>query len=194
MATINTFRNVRARLTRQGHAAPLSGWVTHLVREEARMRLWNYVPLVGGERVRCECFSQGTVARFNGAVIAQAREEIAIRVVGTIAYGPSEETPRIFASGLEGELKGPHGNGTMVVLDVSPVSLGVMVDAEFSPTDELHMEMGTAMGPLSAKVSIANVRPDPTSPGCFRMGLHIVDMGRLDRARWGRLIAEHAEA
>lgn len=195
MATaINTFRNVRARLNRRGDDNVLTGWVTHLAREEARVRLWNFVPFDAGERVSCECFGQGTVARFVGQVIAQADRDLAINLVGSISYAPSGEPPRIYVAGLRGKLDGPEGGATMEVLDLSPVGLGVLVDLDFAVTNELRMEMPTEMGPVTARVSIANKRPDAARPGSFRMGLQIVDMSRLDYARWGRLVAERSEA
>ena len=158
------------------------------------MRLWTYLPLEQGECLRCECFGQGTVASFRGSVIGQSAQEVALGILGTIAYAPSSETPRILATGLAGEIKGPASTGTMYVLDVSPTSLGCVVDTEFSPKDELQMSLASEMGSIDARVAIANVRPDPSSPGCFRLGLNIVDMSRLDRARWGRLVLERAEA
>lgn len=193
-AAITTFRNVRARLNRSQNDRWLAGWVTHLAREEARIRLWNFVPLHCEERVRCECYGQGTVARFGGRIVAQAGQELAIELIGSISYAPSEETPRIYASGLVGHVQGPDGGASMTVLDVSPLSLGVLVDAEFAANEELAIDLPTEMGPIAASVSVANCRPDAESPGYFRVGLHIVEMTRLDRARWGRLVAERAEA
>ena len=193
-AAITTFRNVRARLNRAENDRWLAGWVTHLAREEARIRLWNFVPMSGGERVQCECYGQGTVARFSGKVVAQAGQDLAIDLVGSISYAPSEETPRIYATGLVGALEGPDGSTPITVLDVSPLSLGGLVEGVFCPNSELALELPTEMGPITAAVSVANCRADAESPGFYRVGLHIVDMARLDRARWGRLVAERAEA
>lgn len=193
-AAINTFRNVRARLNRETDDRWLAGWVIHLAREEARVRLWDAVPLASGERVSCECYGQGTLAKFAGKVLAQAGQDLAIDLVGSISYAPSEETPRIYATGLVGGLEGPDGRGAMTVLDVSPLSLGILVDAAFPANSELAMVLPTEMGPIAATVTVANCRPDPESPGYYRTGLHIVEMARLDRARWGRLVVERAEA
>ena len=193
-ATIRTFRNVRVRLNRVGEGTWLAGWVTHLARDEARIRLWDYVPLKTQERIAGECYGQGTVARFNGKVLAQAGQEIAIDLIGSISYAPSEETPRIYAEGLVGQLEAPEGSAAMQVLDVSPISLGVIADCSFGSGDELTRDLPTEMGPISARVTVANCRADTENPEHFRMGLHIVDMARLDRARWGRLVVERAEA
>lgn len=193
-ASITTFRNVRSRLKRLNGNTWLAGWVTHLAREESRIRLWNNVPMVLGERVSCECYGQGIVARFQGKVLAQASENLAITVLGSISYAPSEETPRIYASGLVGQLEGPNGAANMNVLDLSPQSLGATVDVEFNIGTVLTMHLSTEMGPIEACVSVANSRPDPALHGHFRVGMHILDIQRLDRARWGRLVSERAEA
>lgn len=193
-AAITTFRNVRARLNPAGEKGWLTGWVMHLAREESRIRLWSFVSLPIGSRVACECYGQGTVARFTGTVLAQAGKDVAIDLVGSITYSPSDETPRIYTTGLAGELIGGDGPYAMTVLDVSPLSLGVLTDREFSAHDELSMELPTKMGPVAASVCVMNCRPDPDSPGQFRLGLNIIDMPRLDRARWGRLVVERAEA
>ena len=193
-APIKTFRNVRVRLQRRATGAWLSGWVTHLARDEARVRLWHPLPLEIDEQISGECYGQGTVARFNGKVIAQAGQNIAIDLLGSISYAPSEETPRIYAAGLVGQLVAREGNATMQVLDVSPLSLGVLVDAAFDPGAEMTMELPTEMGPVAARVTVANCRAEGGSADHYRMGLHITDMARLDRARWGRLVSERAEA
>ena len=193
-AAITTFRNVRARLKTPDEERWLTGWVMHLAREESRIRLWSFVPLGIGSRVVCDCYGQGTVARFVGTILAQAGCDVAIDLVGSISYSPSDETPRIYAVGLEGEIKLEDETFAMTVLDVSPLSLGIMVDREFSANDALGMELTTEMGPISAEVCVANCRPDPDHPGHFRMGINIVSMPRLDRARWGRLVVERSEA
>lgn len=192
-AAINTFRNVRARLSRPGDTEWLSGWVTHLAREEARIRICNF-NVLSGQEVVCECYGQGTIARFSGKVFAQADMDLAIELSGSISYAPSQETPRIYAAGLVGQVEGPDGGGTITVLDVSPLSLGVLSDVAFGPMTELAVDLPTEMGPIAATVTVANCRPDPESPGFFRIGLNIVDMARLDRARWGRLVIERSEA
>jgi hypothetical protein len=193
-ASIRTFRNVRVRLHRRNSDKWLAGWVTHLARDEARVRLWSHIPFDVNEPVAGECYGQGTVARFNGRVFAQANLDIAVSLIGSISYAPSEETPRIFASGLHGHLEGHRGAAAIQVLDVSPLSLGVLADGGFDSGDRLTLAMPTEMGPVVAKVSVANCREDSNAPGQFRIGLHIDDMARLDRARWGRLVAERAEA
>lgn len=193
-ASIRTFRNVRVRLHRRNSDKWLAGWVTHLARDEARVRLWSHVPFEVNEPVAGECYGQGTVARFSGKVFAQANLDIAISLLGSISYAPSEETPRIFAAGLHGQLEGHRGTAEIQVLDVSPLSLGVLADKGFDSGDHLTLAMPTEMGPVAAKVSVANCREDSKAPGQFRIGLHIEDMARLDRARWGRLVAERAEA
>lgn len=194
MSSIKTFRNVRARLQRRTSGEWMSGWVTHLVREEARVRLWTPIPLLTNEPIVGECYGQGTLARFSGRLLAQAGQEISIGVIGSISYAPSEETPRICATGLVGQLGSRESCAAMQVLDVSPASLGALVDLEFDPGAELTMDLPSEMGPITARVSVANCRPDPEMPERFRIGMHILDMARLDRARWGRLVAERAEA
>ena len=146
------------------------------------------------EPVEGECYGQGTVARFTGKVFAQANLDIAITLNGSISFAPSEETPRIYATGLSGQLKGHEKSASLQVLDVSPLSLGVLADCGFDNGECLTMALPTEMGPVAASVSVANCREDPDVPGRFRLGLHIDDMARLDRARWGRLVAERAEA
>ena len=193
-ASINTFTNVRACLTRASDSRPLGSWVTHLAREEARLRMWDSIAMGNGERIQCECYGQGTVARFGGRVVAQAGQEIAIELVGSISYAPSEEAPRIRASGLEGTLQSGSGPANMTVLDLSPLSLGALVDRELDSNIRLTMMLPTEMGGIVAEVSVANCRPAPESPGQFRVGLHLHDMARLDRARWGRLVIERSEA
>lgn len=193
-AAITTFRNVRARLHAVGEEQWLAGWVTHLSREEARIRLWNLVPFKVGSRVVCECYGQGTVARFVATVLAQAGPDLAFDLIGSISYSPSDETPRIYTTGLAGELTDGGETAAMTVLDVSPLSLGVLVDRAFAAGQELTMELPTEMGPISAKVCVANCRPDPDREGSFRIGVNVVEMPRLDRARWGRLIVERSEA
>ena len=193
-APIKTFRNVRVLLRRGKTGEWIAGWVTHLARDEARIRLWNYLPLDPGESLAGECYGQGTVARFNGKMLAQAGPDLAIEIAGSISYAPSEETPRICAAGLVGKLETRDGTATMQVVDVSPLSLGAFVDAIYEPGAELTMELSTEMGPIAARVSVANCRTEGGIADHYRVGLHILDMARLDRARWGRLVSERAEA
>lgn len=191
---ITTFRNVRARLNRTASDTWLSGWVTHLAREEARLRLWGFVPLTTHERIVCECYGQGTVAKFNGVVIGQVGQDVAIDLIGSIFYTPSNETPRIYAPGLEGTLTAETVRSRMMLMDLSAKSLGVLADAEFRVGQQMSMELPNPGGPIMAKVSVANCRADVDDATHFRVGLHIVDMSRLDLARWSRLVADSAEA
>jgi hypothetical protein len=193
-AAIRTFRNVRIRIHRRASDKWLAGWVTHLARDEARVRLWSHVPFEENELVNGECYGQGTVARFTGRVFAQSNLDVAINLHGSISYAPSEETPRICATGLAGKLAGLEKTVNVQVLDVSPDSLGILADGAFDAGDELTLALPTEMGPVGARVSVANCREDPDCPEHFRMGLHLVELARLDRARWGRLVAERAEA
>ncbi len=193
-AAIKTFRNVRVRIHRLNSDSWVAGWVSHLARDEARIRLWSPIAFEENEPVSGECYGQGTVARFVGRIFAQASHEAAIALSGSISYAPSEETPRIWATGLSGQIASRTREATMRVLDVSPLSLGILSSAEFTSEEDLTMNLPSEMGPITAKVSVANCREDGESPPRYRIGLHIVEMARLDTARWGRLVAERAEA
>ncbi len=193
-AAIKTFRNVRVRIHRRNSDKWVAGWVSHLARDEARIRLWSPIDFEENEPVSGECYGQGTVARFVGRIFAQASHEVAIALSGSISYAPSEETPRIFATGLSGRISGNGQDAAMRVLDVSPLSLGIVANYAFAPSEDLTMTLPSEMGPITATVSVANCREDGDTPGRYRIGLHIVTMARLDTARWGRLVAERAEA
>lgn len=189
---IRTFTNVRARLFRVQDGKWLSGWVMNLAREEARIKLSGPIALTAGEQLVGECYGLGTVARFQGTLVGQAGLEIAIHVIGSVTFGPSEETPRIQTSGLHGVLHSGVGTSPLEVLDVSPESMGVVVSQPFEPGAELMITLPTEMGPIEGQVSVANCRDDHEREGHFRMGLHIVQLDRLARARWSRLVTERA--
>ena len=192
--SIKTFRHVRARvrIERLGEWRP--AWVTHIVPERAQLRLGAFALLGAQERLSVECYGDGALVRFGGVAIAQAGQDVAIAVVGSLTFGPSEESVRLSVEGVSGSVWGEREEAGLVVVDASPESLGALVDAPLAPGTVLGMRLATPLGPFEATVGVVNCRPEPGGSGHHRVGLRIVGASRLDAALWNRMLAERAES
>lgn len=193
-ASIRTFRHVRARVQRLNEEKWRPAWVEHIAQEDARIRLQSFACLRAREEVVVECYGDGTLVRFVGTVIAQAGQEFAMSITGSMTFEPSRESVRLCVENISGFLEGNGLKTSFIALDVSPKSLGGLADRAFTPTIGLRLSLQLSGGVFEAEVGVANCRADPSEPGYFRIGLHILQASRLDGALWTRMLIERAEA
>ncbi len=189
---VKTFRNARCRFLIVKEGRWHAGWTQHLAQGEARVRLKTFVGLATGEEVVGECYGDGAVVRFSGRVAAQMGQEVSIGIVGSLGFETCHESIRIEVVGIEGTLHIEGGEQPMIVADVSPASLGGFTGVPLRVGTVHDLTLRRANETIQCRVGVANCQADPTEAGACRVGFRIVELSRLDGARWSRLIDEMA--
>jgi len=183
---IKTFRNVRSRVYRPDGDVAMAGWVKKLEQHLVVIRLNAYTSLQVGERLNGECSGDGVSARFEGVVASQAGQDVTVYFTNALTYEPSDTTIRIKAEGVDGKLTEGVNTVDLLVMDISPGGLGGIVERPIGMGVLMDMCILKDAEQIRAKVKVMNCRIN--QDGCYRAGFTIVQIGRLDEARWTRLI------
>ena len=190
---IRTFRNARCRVLHARAGSWHGGWTRHLAQDEARVRFRDPIALAAGDEVVAQCYGDGTVATFAGRVLEVAGSEAAIRIVGSVGFATSREAIRIAASGIHGTLTAEDGEFDLLVEDVSPEGVGGLTATVPAVGAVLGLTVRMGAEAVALRVAVMNRRLSPEHEGGCRLGLRIVELARLDAARWNRLIEAMAE-
>ena len=189
---IRTFRNVRARVLRTEEGLWHSGWTKHMAHDEARIRLKSFTAFAVGTRVIGECYGDGTLVRFAGLLTGQMGQEIAVQICGSLGFERHHEAVRIGVEGVFGMLNDEEATYCLAVTDVSPESLGGMLDRSVRVGAFLDLQVNSPLGEIEGRVSVVYCKAVPE--GGYRVGLRIIDVPRLDSARWARFVVDMAAA
>lgn len=189
-----TFRNTRARFMCDPDGIWLAGWTTHLGHDEVRVQLKAFTPVREGASVHGECYGDGARVRFSGSVVVQQGQDVVIRTTGSLVFDKHHESIRISVEGVTGRIETDAGPLELLVVDVSPESLGGLVAMPLPMGKPLDLVIGAGPTDLRCRAEVVNFRADAIERGIYRVGLRVSGFSRLDAPRWTRFIEERAAA
>ncbi|MER3495393.1 MAG: hypothetical protein C4320_00310 [Armatimonadota bacterium] len=66
--------------------------------------------------------------------------------------------------------------------------IGGTIEVEIQHPGEIRFEIDGLYGPVAGTAEVRYCRADPQDPARFRIGLLILQVGRIDQARWVRML------
>ncbi|QYK55925.1 MAG: PilZ domain-containing protein [Fimbriimonadaceae bacterium] len=138
--------------------------------------------------------ANGVVAAIEGtsARLLEARMVTLVLMIGPQPrYAPTPQPFRIRVTGIDGMVNSSGSALEASLLDVSSEGFALFSKREIRLGDTIRFEIATPLGMVRGDGQVMNCRPAPDHPGFHRVGVKVIDLGRLDAPRWARVVQEY---
>ncbi len=188
----DAFLNTRARLQRLSDARFFSGWVSGSLGNHLSLRLAPGGDLALKDRIFVSLAAADFGATFHAEVTGLAGCEATLLIEGTPKYGPATEDVRYSTEAMSGTLLTGARKVDLEIGDISSKGLGGHVGSELARGTSVRFAIDGLYGQVAGAAEVRYCRADHTQPGRFRIGLLITEVGRIDQARWTRMLGSQA--
>lgn len=186
------FINTRARLQRLSDAKFFAGWVKEFSRTDLVVRCAEPVIVAPADVFMVQVHGHTSTALFRAVLSHQFEAELFFTIPEPVRFLTAHEAVRVSVNGLTALVT---SNGRAVeaqVVDLSVKGAGLITTCEFTKGDKVTIAFSTPLGPVECTGVVRYAKPDPAEDDKYRLGLELDELGRIERARWQRLIEQDA--
>ena len=184
------FTNVRVRLQRLVDLKFFNGWVTNFAGKEIYVRFSPPISFEPGDSFHFTVSGYDVCAQFTAVVFKELGEEVLFSVATPIVYSKPQEEVRYAIDGVMGIIFDQGVEYGFEVADVSRKGLGGFVQGNLTRGIEVTFKLESTYGAINGTGEVRYCRTDPQVVTRNRVGLRINSIGRIDSARWQKLLGE----
>lgn len=132
--------------------------------------------------------TESTVAGTNVKIIEAEKTVIRFHIMSTVRYASATERFHVLVSGIKATVT--IGGESMVASLVDAAENGVAI-TQFAPLQvglKVQLAITTAIGKVISDGIVRNCRDN--NDGSYRIGIEMIQMGRIDGPRWNRFLSE----
>jgi hypothetical protein len=185
---------MRTRLQRLSDAKFFSGWVTDLDDTELRVRLNVSGECEPGDQFLVEIFGNEVNASFKAGLSVSFDNQAYLTILSPIQHRAATESARLSVSDMFGNVTTDETEVDVRVVDISRQGMGIIVRIPLTKGSQIRYKVISPVGELHGQAQVRYCRLDPTGNGLYRVGLRILDLTRVEQAKWHRLVERDAVA
>jgi hypothetical protein len=197
--------NSRSRLQRIRDAKFFNGWIKGFDDEQIHVQLASNEVLELGDIFVIEVHGADCYAMIKGK-LGMVSESIAVfTFMEKPRYFPPKERVRVKVEGVSatlGVLANPHEEVAehpmysleVEVNDVSHEGVGILSSSRLDRGTQISLLVDSPAGPVQCKGEVRYCKPEPEHDSLYRIGILLQQMGRLELARWTKMIEFAMEA
>jgi hypothetical protein len=186
------YANTRTRLQRLNDAKFFSGWVTDFDEVEVRIRLNVSGECEPGDRFLVEIYGTKAVASFQAEIEIAFDNQVHLAITPPVKYRSTTETARMSVSDMYGVIEYDGSEMDARVADISREGMGLVVKSLIPKDAEVTYRIASPVGEVRGLGQVRYCRMDPSGNGLYRLGLRILQLSRIEQAKWLRLVDRDA--
>lgn len=189
--------NNRARLQRMKDAKFFNGWVKEFDFEQEQLAIQIYgsqAVFEPGELFMVEIHGCDRTVIAKGKVSMASEGIVAFTFAGEPISMPPREKSRIKVEGVGATMSADCGTLDVEVSDISAEGCGILSSAQVEKGTTIDLMIDSPAGPIDCKGEVRYCKTEPELQGLFRIGLLLQPLGRLEQARWNKMIEYSLEA
>lgn len=183
-----TFIGTRARLQRLSDAQFFSGWVRDFGADELLLQAAGDYDVSSGDKFLAQLSGKGVNALINVQLGTSLGRELRFRVTSPVKVVPSNENVRFVLEGVVGTVLQEGQELAVTVTDVSARGAGIVCEMQFEKGAKLDFSFEVPGGTVSGQAQVKYSRHDPNDVNTFRTGLQLLSFGRIDQAKWEKML------
>lgn len=187
------FINTRARFQRISDAKFFAGWVRDFNISSIIVALSTDAELCPGDRFMFEVHGHHAGASFPAELMVVSGEEYLFSIPQQLRLTTPREEARVFVNEIAGIIQGDLVEVDILVIDVSQKGAGVLAPTPLTVGEKVMLSVETEQGSVQCAGEVRYCRADKAW-GQYRAGLLLDDMGRVERAKWAKLVGGSAAA
>jgi len=185
-----SFVNVRVRLQRLSDAKFFAGWVRTLSDTEIVVDFAGSDWFETGSKFFVTINGIQTAAAVQATLETQSPGFMTLKYDGSLRYLNPTEAARRQVTGLTGVIRMDDIEIEMQISDISTKGFGAVIDGSLPRGTIVEIDVDTQFGNVTGKAEVRYCRQDAKDSMKHRMGLQLVQLGRIETARWSRLTEE----
>lgn len=189
--------NNRARLQRLKDAKFFNGWVKELDLEQEQFA----IQVLGamqtcepGELFITEIHGVDRTMIIKGKVTMASEGIVAFAFVAEPQNLPPREKARIKVEGVSATLSTNNGAIDVEIADISIEGCGILSPGQVEKGSVIELMIDSPAGPINCRGEVRYTKTDSEMPGLYRLGILLEPFGRLEQARWNKMIEYSLEA
>ena len=183
---------MRTRLQRLSDAKFFSGWVTDLDDTELRVRLNVSGECEPGDQFLVEIFGNDVNCSFKAGLSVSFDNQAYLTILSPVQYRQATESARLSVSDMFGNVVTEESEIDVRVVDISRHGMGMIVRIPLPKGSQFSYKVISPVGELHGQAQVRYCRLDPSGNGLYRIGARIMDLTRVEQAKWNRLIERDA--
>lgn len=183
-----TFLNTRSRFQRISDARFFAGWVRELNASSIILTIAEPGDMQPGDEFMFQLNGRDSGALFPATLAMSSGEDYLFNIPEPLRLTTPCEEARVYVQDVSGILHGDSRELDVIILDVSRKGAGVLTPLPVSAGERVVLTIDTPGGSVNCAGEVRYCRNDAKVKGHFRAGIMLDDMGRIERARWARLI------
>ncbi len=184
----SSFVNTRARLQRLSDAKFFSGWVHVLTHNEVVLELTCNDTCSIGDVFGVQAHGRDRTASMTARVVSIDGNEITMTLLDRIRMLAQSENARFYVADLTGVVRGPELEEEVTLIDVSTGGAAFTSPKAIERGKTVELELAVASWLVKLPAEIRYCRPEKDGSSYFRVGVTLLSLDRLDRARWISLV------
>lgn len=185
-----SFVNVRVRLQRLSDAKFFAGWVRTLSDTEIVVDFPGPDAFELGSKFFVTINGVQTAAAVQATLVKHSPGFLTLRYDGALRYLNPTEAARRQVTGLTGVIRLDETEIELQITDVSSKGFGAIIDGSLPRGTFVEIDVDTQFGNVSAKAEVRYCRQDTKDSMKHRIGFLLLELGRIEAARWTRLSEE----
>ncbi|RYG68079.1 hypothetical protein EON77_15860 [bacterium] len=179
-------------MQRLSDAKFFNGWVGGFLGAHLSMKMGPQAELHAGDRVFVTICSAQCSATFQAVAISSTLLETTLQLETMPKYGPVTEDVRYACDATGGAILHGSRRYAFEIGDISEKGLGGNIEAEIPRGTTVGFEIEGLYGKVGGKAEVRYCRAAPQAGDGYRIGLLITEVGRIDQARWSRMLGSQA--
>lgn len=184
--------NTRVRLQRLSDAKFFSGWVKEFTRTDLVVRMGSLAPMAGGDVFMVQVHGPTFTALFKAVLRSAAEKDLCFTIPEPVRFLKASEQVRVSVVGVSALVTASNRAFESMVVDLSTTGAGLLATRELKKGEIVRVMFTTPVGEIECGAEVRYCKPDSIDDGSFRVGLQLEQMGRIERARWNRLVDQDA--
>lgn len=186
------FINTRVRLQRLSDAKFFSGWVKDFTRSDLTVKLGTPTQVKAGETFMVQVHGHSSTALFRAVLRSVGSRELMFVIPEPVRFLTPSEQVRISVQGVTATITGEGKAVDATVVDLSVGGAGLVAACEIKKGEHVRVLFITPLGNVDCDAEVRYCKPESIEEGTYRIGVQLEDLGRIERARWNRLVEQDA--
>ncbi|MCB8932046.1 MAG: PilZ domain-containing protein [Fimbriimonadaceae bacterium] len=186
------FINTRVRLQRLADAKFFSGWVKDFTRTDLVVKLGGPTQVKLGETFMVQVHGHSSTALFRAVLRAVGPKELTFVIPEPVRFLTASEQVRVTVEDVTATITGGGKALEATVVDLSVGGAGLVAAREIKKGEHVRVIFTTPLGNVECDAEVRYCKMESIEDGTYRIGVQLEELGRIERARWNRLVEQDA--
>lgn len=148
--------------------------------------------VVIGDTFMVQVHGHTSTALFKAVLTSATDEDLFFSIPEPVRFLTAHEQVRVSVVDVSALVTTASKAFEATVMDLSAHGAGLLATRELRKGEMVTVSFTTPLGVVECGAEVRYCKPDSIEDGSYRLGLQLDEMGRIERARWNRIVEQDA--